>query len=95
MERLTLDLGVGNLRVEHIEASTSIDVGVGNAEVLTREDWLGEFEASVGVGGISVRGLDNYSSQRQVVAEQGNGKGEGSHSLSIDVGVGDIDLKVD
>lgn len=95
MESLTLDLGVGNLRVENIEADISIDVGVGNAEVVSREDWLGDFDASVGVGGISVHGVSSYSSKRQVVAEQGQGKGTGSHALTIDVGVGDIDLNVE
>ncbi|MGX5914393.1 hypothetical protein ACR0ST_06620 [Aliidiomarina sp. Khilg15.8] len=94
MEKMTLDLGVGNLRVENIEAAISIDVGVGNAEVETRKEWLGEFDASVGVGGISVRGLNEYSNKRQVVAEQGTGRGNGEYPLSIDVGVGDIEVQV-
>lgn len=94
MEKMTLDLGVGNLRVEHLEAAIAIDVGVGNAEVQTRRAWLGEFDASVGVGGISVNGLNGYSNQRQIVAEQGRGRGDGEYSLSVDVGVGDIDVSV-
>lgn len=92
MDRVNLKLGVGNIRTESVEGALVISLGVGDVTVRTRASLVGHFEGDVGVGGITARGIENYTSSRRIVAETSNGRNSGSYDVQVDVGVGDIKL---
>lgn len=92
LEKLRVHLGVGTADIELADTALDLNVGVGTALIRGNKSFVGQFNGSAGVGSVSVSGLDNYKSQRRVVAEDAKGAGYGDKDISVDVGVGDIKL---
>lgn len=90
LEKLKVHVGVGTADIELANTELELRVGVGTALIHGNKNFVGQFSGSAGVGAVSVNGLDNYSSQRRVVAEDAKGSGNGDKDIKVEVGVGDI-----
>lgn len=87
--RITLDVGVGNAKVDAASGAITVRVGTGNAEIRTARANAGAVEATTGVGGLTVKGVDGKV-DRHMVGGSIDGKGRGREPIEVKVGVGDV-----
>jgi hypothetical protein len=90
---LSVDLGAGDLTLLDIESDlVEADVGVGSIDVMLSTDASYTFDASIGVGDLSVSGFPNVQVEREgFIGYTARGVvGMGIGILSLDVGVGEI-----
>ncbi|RUO25368.1 hypothetical protein CWE09_01125 [Aliidiomarina minuta] len=94
LDALHVHLGVGTADIDLGDTGLELQVGVGTALINSHKNFVGQFRGSAGVGSVSASGLDNYTSQRRVVAEDAKGTGNGDKDINVEVGVGDIKLSL-
>jgi hypothetical protein len=87
--RITLDIGVGDAKVDAATGAITVRVGTGNAELRTARANAGAVEATTGVGGLTVKGVDGKV-ERHMVGGSIDGKGRGREPIEAKVGVGDV-----
>lgn len=87
--RITLDVGVGDAKVDSATGAITVRVGTGNAELRTARSNAGAVEATTGVGGLTVKGVDG-TVERHMVGGSIDGKGRGREPIEAKVGVGDV-----
>lgn len=87
--RITLDIGVGDAKVDSATGAITVRVGTGNAELRTARSNAGAVEATTGVGGLTVKGVDGKV-ERHMVGGSIDGKGRGREPIEAKVGVGDV-----
>jgi hypothetical protein len=87
--RITLDIGVGDAKVDSATGAITVRVGTGNAELRTARANAGAVEATTGVGGLTVKGVDGKV-ERHMVGGSIDGKGRGREPIEAKVGVGDV-----
>ena len=90
---LSVELGAGDLTLLDVESdSVEADVGVGSIDVMLPTDASYTFDASVGVGDLSVSGFPNVQVEREgFIGHTARGVlGTGIGILRLDVGVGEI-----
>lgn len=92
---LQADLGVGELGVSGMEADLSVDLGVGNVNIVMPESAVRSVSIDTGVGEANV-----YAAGQRI---EGSGfiskdvkwtKGEGKARVSVDLGVGDAEVRL-
>ncbi|MDF2179862.1 hypothetical protein P2G88_16540 [Aliiglaciecola sp. CAU 1673] len=90
---ISIDLGVGSVEVEGTARDLDVDVGVGSAHVELTGSEYRSIELEAGVGGASLRGFENYRSERAIVSEEVSWRGNGQYDVKVEVGVGDVTAK--
>lgn len=93
---LQAELGVGELGVSGMEADLSVDLGVGDVEIVMPESAVRSVSIDTGVGDATV-----YAASQRI---EGSGfiskdvkwtKGEGKARVSVDLGVGDAQVRLE
>lgn len=90
---LEIDLGVGQIEGDVPFNDLKVDLGVGDVSLNLAKGDYKQVEASVGVGGTSLKNFGNTQEDRMIVTSESSYQGNGSVRVKVEVGVGDVTLK--
>jgi hypothetical protein len=93
---LGVDLGVGELRIEGLEADLSADLGVGEVTVIMPAAAVGEVSVDTGVGEATLHADGRHWEGKGFVGKELNwSKGRGKAAITVDCGVGEADIRLE
>ncbi len=93
-----VEMGVGELSIEGVDADLRVDLGVGEATIRVSEAAVSSVFADVGVGEATIRGAQGrVEGERSFLigSEAEWSGGAGSARVRVDVGVGEVRVDVD
>ena len=94
VERTSVEMGVGEVRLEIGATELDVDLGVGDINVYAPENAVGRINLDVGVGDAKVRGGEVIRKESAFISQSIRAEGKGSNRMSVDVGVGDISVRL-
>lgn len=93
---LTIELGVGEVRIEGMRNDLDLEMGVGDVRVDIVEDQFRDVHLQTGVGDANIYGMRQHAdNERSFVSANAYYAGEGEHTLNIELGVGDVEVRRD
>ena len=96
LEKLGVDVRVGDVSIEGLHANIDLDLGVGDAEIRAKAADYGRVKGEAGVGDVYVAADTGDShSERAVVSDSVSWVAAGKSSISADLGVGDAEITLD
>jgi len=90
---ISVNQGVGRVRIDAPASALKVDLGVGDAEVTSLRSNAGDIELTVGVGAASVTGLPAKSKASGVASNVAT-KGDGDNDIAVTIGVGDAAVRL-
>lgn len=94
IEKLNIDMGVGEVTVRDISASIDVDLGVGDIVVETRQRFISKADLDVGIGDAVIRDPENRHKRSGWLGGEVLGDGPGGQNIRIDLGIGDAVLSL-
>lgn len=92
---LQADLGVGELGVSGMEADLSVDLGVGDVNIVMPESAVRSVSVDTGVGDANVYAAGQHIEGSGFISKDVKWtKGEGKARVSVDLGVGDAEVRL-
>lgn len=93
---LAAELGVGEMRIEGLEADLTADVGVGEVNVRMPAAAVGEVSVDTGVGDANLYADGHHWEGSGFVGKELNwSKGRGKAEINIDCGVGEAEIRLE
>ena len=95
---LTVDMGIGELRVSGFRNDQWIDLGIGEVSVEVPESVVRSLSVDAGIGDASLHGSDHAVSGRRsklIGSEVSWDEGEGDSRISVEVGIGEASVWMD
>lgn len=93
--RATVEMGVGELRLDVGETELDVTLGVGDVNIRAPESAVGRINLDVGVGDASLRGGEVIRKERAFISRSIRGEGNGSRDMRVDLGVGDVSVNLE
>jgi hypothetical protein len=91
---LEIKVGVGDISLDGLDNSLSLELGVGAVSVDVASENFREVTASAGVGDAVVRGFQNSDNERRsLVGANAFYQGDGDYHIDVEVGVGDVQIR--
>lgn len=91
---IDLDVGVGEINLNDVNADVLIDVGVGDVEVEVNHDNYATINLEAGVGDVELDGFTNAQWEKGMVGDTVRWNGSGSYKIDIEVGVGEVEVEL-
>ncbi|CUS48063.1 MAG: hypothetical protein HLUCCO02_05780 [Idiomarinaceae bacterium HL-53] len=88
-ERLSINLGVGEITAQTGYTHVDANLGVGDINIESLSEAVSTVAMDVGVGDVQVTGATHSSSSRAMVSESITAEGTGEYRIRVEVGVGD------
>ena len=94
LDRMSVDMGVGEVEMEIGETELDVELGVGEVFVQAPGNSVGRVYLNVGVGEASLRGGEIIEDESAFISSSVRGEGNGNYDIEVDVGVGDVDIRL-
>jgi len=94
VDKTTIEMGVGELRLEIAATELNVELGVGDVDIDADENNVGRVDLDVGVGDARIRGGDLVDSKSAFISKRMHAEGKGQHDIEVDVGVGDVSVRL-
>ncbi|MAM71767.1 MAG: hypothetical protein CMP91_11570 [Gammaproteobacteria bacterium] len=94
LDRLDIDMGVGELDIEIENSELNVDMGVGEIDIRAPLANSGFIQVSSGVGDARISGGRNRQESRRIVTMQSEAEGDGDNPITAEVGVGSVQVEL-
>jgi hypothetical protein len=91
----SVQMGVGELRLEIGATALDVELGVGDVTIQAPENTVGRIDLNVGVGDARVRGAEILDSKSAFISKSVRAEGKGANAIDVDLGVGDVSVRLD
>lgn len=91
---VSVDSGVGDVRIEGVSGDIEVDHGVGDVRITASAEDIAAIDLDSGVGSTRVIGGDAKASRRTLVGSDVKWEGAGHQHIHADVGVGDANVRL-
>ena len=94
VNRTSVEMGVGELRLEIGTTELDVQLGVGDVNITAPENAVGRINLDVGVGDAEVRGGEIIRKESAFISRSIRAQGKGSNDMDVNLGVGDIRVRL-
>ena len=95
LTKTSIEMGVGEVRIEIGATDLEIDLGVGEVIVEAPEASVGRINLNVGVGEANIRGGEILDRDSVFISQSVRAQGNGNFPLEVDLGVGEINIRLE